>query len=435
MPRAADHVPGTETYWSHVADAASAHAYDVDAPLISFEALPENRSVLDFKTFAQNYTERLLPCLAPLRIDFQELFLECYLLHKSQSFLAKIYGQVQTRVWQNLRIIEQAVGAVIVLGPNPSRGHLRMILERAGQENTEYGSLANLIWLYAQSRDYAQVAKSVNAPVPAIRKIFRPAIDALLASRDVKPVAVGAYLRSLIHHASLTGGGLGKRHLARARRIKIQRFHAPPFENSALVSFGAVRQLKGAPWNMFELRDHDGLPINTKYGVDQLYTLLGKQKTLPKKEQIFKKATQIFIPTNPDGTLQFGYIFARSVSLAAVRSLTKIHGISEMSATYDDAGSFMNAVTLPDAEVQAMVAKRATTKSTPVRIGDYVEILTGPAARYCGTVTKKGTHITVTVNFASGRQFLVAADPTAVRVIPGASKEQQTFWGVICPRD
>jgi hypothetical protein len=412
-----------ETYFDHVIGAASIAAFQrhQDTLLLSAEALPES-SLIDFKSFAQEYPEKLAPLIQKLRPEFREIFIEYYLLDKSQSFIGKTHGQIQTRVWQNLRIIEQTIGAYILLGLNPGQEILQPILVHAGLETTPYGSLTQMILTYATSQSYAVVANQVNAPAPAIRKIFRPTIATLLESKNVKAVAVGAYLRSLTHQASLTGVGLSKRCIARTRRVKTLRFIAPPAENSPLISFGPVSTLGNTPWCMLE--------ISSEHRMDQLRPAL---KTSGKR--IFrKKAAQIFAPLNSEGELEFGYMFARSASTALVRTLTRIRGITEMATLCNDEGTFIRAVTVPHADVQKIIDAHNIQPTTNIQGGDFVEILAGPASCYCGTVIGGlADKIIVEVNFPTGRHFLVTADNTSVKLIPGVPPADRKFWGLRLP--
>jgi hypothetical protein len=409
-------------YWEGIEDAASEAAFnrkDKHGELISTETIPENTSLIDFRAFAQEYPEKLFPLLAKLRVEWQEMFLSYYLLGKSQSFIARTHGEIQTRVWQQLRLIEQAIGALIVLGTNPDASILRPILYLANLEYTQYGSLTDLILLYAQKQSYAFVADTVKAPRSAIRKIFRPAIKKLLASKDIRALAVGCYLRSLTHQASLTRSGLSSSCRARLQRVHLRRFKAPPSDKLPLLSFGDTSALRNTSWNMFETssehRINTILPTLQRYG----------------QKMFSKTAAQIFAPTDANGELEFGYILARSINPTALNSLTHIRGITEMAATYNDAGEFVSAVTVPHADVLKMMASVSAQKTARVRIGDFVEILTGEAAKYCGTVMKTGNpNVIVEVKFPSGRKFSVTADPTAVRVIPKAPLYARTFYGI-----
>ena len=387
---------------------------------ISAEALPESNSLIDYKTFAQDHPDRLFPLLYKLRPEFQELFIEYYVLGKSQSFLAEVHGQIQTRIWQNLRIIEQALGALIVLGATPSREKMFDILGKVNMDYTEHGSLANLIALYAKTQNYAATAEAVGAPVPAIRKIFRPAIELLLAHRNLETVAVGCYLRSLTHQASLKQGGLSKRYRARIKRMSRRRFWAPPSDTSPLLEFGHTRMLGETPWNMFEISSEQRMSV--------ILPVLKKQG-----QRIFgKKAGQIFAPLDANGELEYGYILARSTKPSLTRALTHVRGISDMSARYKDDTSLGKAITVPDADIQKLIESHGVQKTAKVHKGDFVEVLTGPAERYCGTVTHaKGTHLTVTVEFPTGRAFSVCADTTAIKPIAkNLPPESKAFWGI-----
>jgi transcription antitermination factor NusG len=414
-----DGTSGASSYMDYVADAASYEAYQRNEPdtLMSAEALPENSSLVNFSAFARDYPDKLFPLLAQLRPEFQEIFVEYYILHKPQSFIAQCHGFIQTRVWQALRIIEQTLGAFIILGLEPSESLLRPIIKKAGLLDTPYGSFASMISLYAKSRSYAVVAKAAGVPVPTIRKIFRPAISALLADKDVRAVAVGAYLRNLTHQASLTGEGLSKRYRARLRRIKNRRFAAPPSEESSLISFGLVARLYNTPWCLLE--------ISSENHMAQVYPKLKAQG----KRVFGKHPAQIYAPINAEGELAFGYLFARSDSVALVRALTRIRGISEVSSIYNDEGTFLRAVTVPHADVQKMISAHKTPATAACRVNDFVEVLTGPARSYWGTVVSaRQSTATVEVHFPSGRQFVVTAHLSAIRSekVPA---QKQSFWG------
>jgi hypothetical protein len=424
MPRMkGDGTQGAESYMDHVSDAASFEAFNrhETTPLLSAEALPENGSLIDFNAFARDYPEKLFPLVALLRPEFQEFFVEFHILRKSQAFIGKCHGQIQTRVWQVLRLIEQAVGAMIILGTDPDAAIIRPILRKARLEETEFGSLTAMILSYAKTQNYAEVAKDVRAPVPAIRKIFRPAIATLLAAKDVKAVAVGAYLRSLTHQASLTGAGLSKRCKARNRRVKVLRFTAPPSESSPLISFNHIEPLGDTPWCMLE--------ISSEGRMAQIMPTLREQA----KKIFGKKPAQIFAPLNSEGELQFGYLFARSASPALTRKLTRIRGIGEMSTVCDDDGNFVHAVEVPHADVLAMIAEHNTPTTLECYEGSFVEILTGEAARYCGTLTSvaEDGQVTVRVDFPTGRYFLVRGDVTSVKKLPKTAIAKRTFWGIL----
>jgi hypothetical protein len=419
-----DDMAGTQDYMTHVSDAVSFEAFKRhDENLnLSAETLPESSSMIDFKAFAQEYPDRLFPLLARLRPEFQELFAEYWLLGKSQSFIGKVHGFIQTRVWQNLRIIEQSIGSLILLGTNPEATILHPILIKAGLEDTPHGRLSSMIVLYASTQNYAKVAEMFGVPVPAIRKIFRPAIAALLAMKDVKAVAIGAYLRSLTHQASLTGAGLSKRCLARNRRVKNLRFTAPPSDNSPLMSFGRVESLGETPWAMLE--------ISSDHRMAQIGPTLRTQG----KRLFGKKPAQIFAPLNTEGELVFGYLFARSITPAAVRSLTKIRGIGEMAAVCDNDGNFVRAMTVPHSDITDMMKKHIPPTNPSACAQDFVEILTGEAKGYCGTVIRANTitdELTVQVNFPTGRVFVVRADVTSVKKLPKTPATRRMFWGVL----
>jgi hypothetical protein len=145
-----------------------------------------------------------------------------------------------------------------------------------------------------------------------------------------------------------------------------------------------------------------------------------------------KKPAQIFAPLNADGELIYGYLFARSVTTSLTRKLTRIRGIGEMSTVVDDDGNFLHAVEVPHCDVLQMMGGHNPPTVVQGRVGNYVEILTGPAARYCGTITKvDGDGLIVQVNFPTGRCFLVRADVTSVKPLPLTPAPKRTFWGLL----
>ena len=413
-----------ETYWDHVSNEASLMKWALDEPnneMLSVETGTDVTGSLDIKSFTQDNPTKAMQLLSHLRVEFQELFLEYYLLGKSQSFLGQVHGCIQTRIWQSLRIAEQAIGAILVLGAAPDAETLFPILKKNELDHTAYGSLTTMIMLYAKSQSYTEVAKTVRAPVPAIRKIFRPAIEKLLAAKDIKSVAVGCYLRNLTHQVSLTGSGLSKRVAKRLRRMRVQHFEAPAAMTSPLFNFNKIATLGNTPWIMLE--------IASEHRMAQITPLLQAQG-----KRIFgKTAAQIFAPVNKDGDLLLGYIFARSLRPELTYSLRQIRGITELSATRDESDRITKVITVPHSEISPLIDKevQGSIKVAQVKVGDFVEIQTGDAAHYCGTVLRiKGLGVYVEVKFPSGRVFNVTADPTAIKLLPNTPAKQRAFWGI-----
>lgn len=402
-------------YRDYAADAASLQAYnngDEDS-LASVETLPDKTGQTDFASFAHEFPEKFFALAEALRPDQFELLVEYYVIGKSQSFLAKCRKQIQARAFESLKLIEQAMGAMILLGTRPDVETLQPILEKEGLAQTEYGPLAAMIVAYADCRNYSTIADAVNAPVPAIRKIFRPAAQQLLNSDNLRAVAVGAYLGVLMEHASLRGSGYGKRYLKRMKRIQSRRFVAPPLDCSPLFSYGKVESLKDAPWCMFE--------ISAENTTTKVFSAIRSQAS----RLFHKKPVQVFAPTDKEGNLMFGFVFARGTSVSAVRALTRIRGISEMSATHAEDGTFLSAVTVPNCDIQKLVDKYVDPRIKQPRTGDFVRVLSGEVAGYCGTMTNANT---VIVNFPTGRRFVVNVDASSVKVLD-VPKTKQAFWG------
>ena len=394
--------------------------------LISVETSSDNTGLMDFSAFIAECPEKFFALIARLRPEFQEIAIEYHLLHKSQTFIGKTHNFIQTRTWQTLRIIERAIGAFIVLGLEPKYHELLDIITIAGIEHTPYGSLTDMIVLYAKTQSYAEVAKWAGVPTPTIRKIFRPAIATLTASKNLREVAVGSYLRNLTHHASLTKSGLSKRCIARLRRVRKQRFTAPATNLSPLIEVGDTSRLRDTPWFMFE--------ISSDQQLDRIAPILRTQAP-----RLFGKraAAQIFAPVDEKGDLEFGYIMARGT--VSARVLLRVRGISEVVSTYDDEGNFKEAVRVPNADVQQLIKTRVKVKPEKIRVDDFVQILAGDASNYCGIVTQsKPDSAVVRVKFPTNREFLVTAHPSALKKLGTSAFRAPVslpvarcaFWGI-----
>ena len=417
-----------DSYWDHISNDASVAGYHetgkIEQPLISAETMPESGALLDFKAFAREYPDKLFPLLDHLRPEYREMFIEYYILEKSQCFLARVHGTQQSAtrgIWQTLRVIEQTVGALIVLGTNPKPEDIRPILESVNLEITSFGSLAEMICQYNELRSYAKVAKIFKAPTPAIRKIFRPAIEKLLMQRSLQATALGAFLRNATHQASLTKDGFSKSYQARLRRIAKQAFDAPEPENSALVCSGKVESLGDMPWKMFE--------ISPEYKVNRVFATIRKAKN----RVFYEKAGQAFAPVDADGELKLGYFFARGNNKFLTAAMTRLRGVCEVSSLYDDQGKFKSEVTVPHAEIQAMIDNHSTHYSTQTKVKDFAEVLTGDAARYCGNVVgvSKTGDVEIEVEFPSGRRFVIHALHSSVKSFGNVPRDRRGFWGLI----
>ena len=418
---------GVHSYVEHITDLVSLDSYqhDEEESEAPSEAAPISSSTLDFTVFATEYPEKLLPVLRQLRPEFQEIFMEYYVLHKPQWFIGDIHGCIQTRIWQTLRIVEKAIGGLLVLGPTPKKSKMRAALLGAGLEATEYGNLSAMIAAYAETRSYAEVAKRFNAPAPAIRKIFRPAVKNLLAAKTIEATAIGAWLRSLIHQASLRKEGISKRAIRRLNRTKVHTFVAPALENTPLLTIGDARRLHNAPWTMLELSwdgEQNLVPVRDAVQA-QMKKIFGRS------------AAQVFLPIDGEGKPLYGYIFARSTG--SVRGLLKIKGVSSIATQYHDSEDSSSAdipdaraVLVPDTDVQGMISQYQPPQPPAVHIGDFAQIMTGPAAMYCGTVTEVKKSVEVRVDFPTGRQMIISADPSSVKLLE-ARPEQRAFWGII----
>lgn len=407
------------TYWDAVSDEASIKVWaneedDVpkeDEALLSIETILDNSAITDFHIYCRDYPEKIHAMLGRLRPEFQELFIEYYMLGKSQNFLAETHGEIQTRVWQQLRIIEQALGAMIVFPDFPNG--IEEILESAGLEQSEIGSLSAAIRLYNQTRSYAKVAEGLKVPIPTIRKAFRPAMTAMLQSKNLKVCAIGAMLRNLTYQVSLRKDGLSKSSQARLRRVKRLKFDAPETESSPLINWGKVDSLKNVPWLMLELSSDAQLP--------RVLDVVWRNV----KRMFGKNAVQVFAPVSPDGALEFGYVLARSTNERTIRQLLQIRGISEISAIYRDDGTIEKFVEIPAADIEPRLSQVAPEKHV-ARVGEFVRVLTGEAKNYCGVVTEKNK---LTVLFPTGRTFKISIAPGTTETID-APKEKQAFWGV-----
>lgn len=378
--------------------------------LISAETALDNTAVTNFRVYSRDYPEKIFSLIEKLRPEFQELFIEYYILDKPQNFLAQTHGEIQTRVWQQLRIIEQTICAMIVL-PDFPRG-VSDILSAAGLEQTEFGDLSYAIRLYHDTRNYVDVAKILHVPVPAIRKVFRPMIAKMLESDDLAVTAVGAHLRNLTYQVSLSDSGLSKSSASRLRRVRKLKFDAPARETSPLFEHGNTESLNDLPWNMLELSSDAQLPRVMDVIRRDVRRYFGKQPV------------QVFAPTSADGTLALGYLLVRSAHQKGIVRLMKIRGISDVAALFGDDDRIVKMIEVPAADIAPRIAGLNAKESEP-RVGSFVRIITGEAKNYCGTVVSQG-HVQVCL--PTGRTFEVSINPGSTEVL-NIPKEKRAFWG------
>jgi hypothetical protein len=210
----------------------------------------------------------------------------------------------------------------------------------------------------------------------------------------------------------LTQAGFGKRHQARALRMKHLRFEAPALEHDPLISFGRVETLGDTPWMLFEV---------SMTNLDACFPVLQQQF----KRICSRKSGQIFAPTNKAGELTFGYFFARSSSPTITRSIARVRGVTEFAATYSDAGNFRKVVTVPEADVAKMIDDCAGQKRQRPQVDDFVQVLSGPAKGYCGTITARNV---ATITFLTGRTFTVNLGAGAAKIL-SVPKSRRAFFG------
>jgi transcription antitermination factor NusG len=144
-----------------------------------------------------------------------------------------------------------------------------------------------------------------------------------------------------------------------------------------------------------------------------------------------RKSAQIFAPLDTQGNLIFGYFFARSMTQKTTRSITNVRGVSSVAAYHNAEGRITHAVTVSNEEVQNLMRQYQVRPVPKIQRDDFVKILTGAAANYCGTVVQANKEkITIEVLFPTGRKFIVRGTPASVELLPSAASRQRTFWGL-----
>ena len=175
------------------------------------------------------------------------------------------------------------------------------------------------------------------------------------------------------------------------------------------------------PWKMFE--------ISPEYKVNRVFATIRKAKN----RVFYEKAGQAFAPVDADGELKLGYFFARGNNKFLTAAMTRLRGVCEVSSLYDDQGKFKSEVTVPHAEIQAMIDNHSTHYSTQTKVKDFAEVLTGDAARYCGNVVgvSKTGDVEIEVEFPSGRRFVIHALHSSVKSFGNVPRDRRGFWGLI----
>ena len=168
--------------------------------------------------------DTLLPYVAQLCLEDQEL-LKCYfLLEKPQWCLAVVHRSTQTLCSQRIRKAQERLGLIVQhKGQHPPLDAIAEVMELHGINHIlESGpSTAELIVEYRKRRSFTAVADALRCPRPQVRHVLNTVATTLKDDEHREHAAYGAYVHGLIDQAAVHGSGFGEN-----KRQKLAHAHA-----------------------------------------------------------------------------------------------------------------------------------------------------------------------------------------------------------------
>ena len=209
------------------------------ATTLSIETHNDEFNSDTFYIYCREHFAEWLTVLRFLSLEQQELLLSYYLLSKTQSSLALIWGSTQTIQSFAIRMTALLAGAFMLFGGPPTAAQMREILLPSGLEYKLDGvKLSQVIAKFAACRSFGKVAYKYDLHQPDIRRAMSHATKHLLRSDYTfnsltltgtpEETALGAYLYDLINKVSASGRGKSKRQLDKTSRCLV-RNDLPPY--------------------------------------------------------------------------------------------------------------------------------------------------------------------------------------------------------------
>ena len=168
--------------------------------------------------------ETLLPYVAQLCLEDQEL-LKCYfLLEKPQWCLAVVHRSTQTLCSQRIRKAQERLGLIVQHhGQHPPLESITEVLEQHGLNHilAEGPTTAEIVVEYRKRRSFTGVSDSLRCPRAQVRHVLNTAATALKDDEHREHAAYGAYIHGLIDQAAVHGRGFSEN-----KRQKLAHAHA-----------------------------------------------------------------------------------------------------------------------------------------------------------------------------------------------------------------
>lgn len=191
-----------------------------------------------------------------------------------------------------------------------------------------------------------------------------------------------------------------------------------------IIYKGNIDKLANLPWRVLIRAQHTkDTSVGADYVTSQIMRALGRHM------RKHPDCMEVFVPDEAQ------YLFVRSDSTAALERLTRVRGIVGFvqQGMFQDQKSFSSAITVPDEQVQPMIAlaRQAHELRTVPAQGDFVRIREGRAAKYCGTITRVNKGM-ATVRVEMQSRDLTVQTPTAnLEDLTDVPEFQQMFY--YCP--
>ena len=185
----------------------------------------------DIYVYCQDHFADWLRVIRVLSREQQQLLLSYYLLGKTQIVLSKLLHSTQTVMSFRIRMAVKLAGTYIMMGGDPSVETMRVILIKAGLEDSlKKVALSEIIAMYAGCHSFEKIAKAYHLHRPDIRRAMSRASKHLLrgdgthqfseetSSASPEELALGAYIFNLIDKADPSNSGTTRRQKAKTAR-------------------------------------------------------------------------------------------------------------------------------------------------------------------------------------------------------------------------
>lgn len=208
------------TYWNIQTDRASAESFDENDPfktnLLSVETRPD-LTIGDVLEFSQVDPERFAHALTVLRPRDREIMLHYYIVRKTQTWIAELFGIRQTDVWIILRKCRRVLAASLALGGTPTAAQIAVILGQSAERISPYNggrgsrvSLTNYLCRFLEG-GIRRVSSPFHVKKSTAERLISREIEKLMQRRELEARSLGELLDYKLRGLRGIGSRKGKR--------------------------------------------------------------------------------------------------------------------------------------------------------------------------------------------------------------------------------